>query len=422
MEEKLMINLFRCVRLTRGTVTLDETAIHSNRLLPLLVYFIIHRGSPTSNRQLCEQFMGRGYRNPESTLKNLMYRLRTMLKVLGPEEYINTVTGGYQWNPEIEVETDYGKFEQLGVRIAAEQDPGRKKELCAEAAACYNGNFSPGIAEEEWLLPRAIQYQNQYMKIVRELGGIYEKEGQWPELERLCRDVLETEPFEEEIYCWLIRSLHRQQKYNQALEQYEGAKKLFYENFGIWNPSKLQQVFGEIVSDIGVHTTDIGGVLRESCEKERPQGPFFCDYQIFQQIYRLEMRRVSRMGNSEYILLLTVRRVNDTWKEAVTDSGLTAGTAILEGIIRETLRIGDVAARNGPSQFVLLLSSCSYESGVAVAERICRSFRRKRKKLRIDVGYELEEVSSPWLEMDAREDADRQRGGDPEWAAREIFQ
>lgn len=402
MKNKIKISLFRCVRLTSGNVTLDETAIHSNRLLPLLVYFVIHRDSPLSNRQLCDQFMGQGYRNPESTLKNLMYRLRNMLKVLGPEEYISTVQNGYQWNPEIEVETDYGRFEELSSQIKTEQDPVRKKELCIEAAACYNGNISPGVAGEEWILPKAIQYQNQYIEIARQLGAIYEREKEWAELEKLCREVLETELFEEDVHCWLIRSLHQQQKYNQALEHYESAKKIFYENFGIWNPPKLQETFGELVTDIGVQTTDICGVLKESCEKERPQEAFFCDYQIFQQIYRLEMRRISRIGNSEYIMLLTVRRISEPWREAVTDSGLAAGAEILEGIVRKCLRVGDVVTRNGPTQFVALLSACSYESSVAVAERICRSFMKQRKKLRVEVSYELEELSSPWQEAETR--------------------
>lgn len=399
MENKIKISLFGCVRLANGTVSLDEGVIHSNRLLPLLVYFIVNRGAAIPNRQLCEQFVDGEYRNPEGTLKNLMYRLRGILKALGPEEYICTLPGGYRWNPKLAVETDYEQFEQLCAQIEEEQDVRKKKDLCMKAITCYNGNFSPGIAEETWLLPKGIQYQTQYVDTVKQLGDIYEKEQEWGLLEQLCRDVLVQEPLEEDIHCRLIRSLQRQKKYNQALAHHEGAKKLFYENFGIWNPKRLQQAFDEVTSDIGISTSNLETVLREFFEPKPPDGAFFCDYQVFQQICRLEMRRVGRIGISEYILLRTLRRPGGLWSGAAIDSGLMAGAEALEEILRDVLRIGDAVTRSGPAQFVVLLSSCAYEAGIAVAGRISREFKKKVRKQRIELKYELGEISSPWQEM-----------------------
>ncbi len=178
--------------------------------------------------------------------------------------------------------------------------------------------------------------------------------------------------------------------------QYETAKKQFYENLGIDVPEKLKETFQNVVTDRKVQLNNIASVMAEADEKEEPQGAFFCDYQIFRQIYRLETRRIGRNGVSEYILLLTVQRVGTLWNSAIADTGLVEGANILEQVVRETLRIGDVAARNGPTQFVILLSSCSYEAGIAVMKRIRRNFTKKIRHRRVELKYELEELSFHW--------------------------
>ena len=395
MENRIRIQLFGCVRLTNGSNSIDEGTIHSGRLLTLLSYLIIHRNSPALNKVLCEQIIGEEYKNPEGTLKNLMYRLRGVLRQLGQEEYVCTTSGSYHWNREIPVETDYERFEQLYEQISEEQDQQIKKKLCIEAVECYQGNFLSGIAEESWIIAKYVQYQTQYAEIVSQLSEMYEENQEWVQLEQLCRDALTSEPFVEDIHSCLIRSLQYQKKYNQAMTHYENAKKLFYENFGIWNPKKLQESILDSPKDVGSRVADIAEIEREACEKQSSGGAFLCDYQTFQQIYRFEMQRIGRLGISDYLLLFTLRRQGVLWSNAVIDSGLAHDIQILEKLVCRTLRIGDVVARNSQTQFVILLSSCSYEAGVEIAKRICKDFRRKTKRQKLELGYELREISSP---------------------------
>ena len=78
--------------------------------------------------------------------------------------------------------------------------------------------------------------------------------------------------------------------------------------------------------------------------------------------------------------------------------GLLEGANILEQVVRETLRVGDVVTRNGHVQYVVLLSACSYEASVAVAERIRRKFLKRLRHRRLELRYELEELSLQWKE------------------------
>ena len=392
----LRATIFGTFSLTNGTTVLREEDIRAAKLVQLLVYMISHREKMVTGKRLSELFWSGNSKNPENALKNLIYRLRSVLKGLGPEEYICTQLGGYQWNPQIPVVTDYEEFEELG-RRAAEQEAGpEKKKLCWEVVESYRGDVSSRLTYGAWLQPQIIRYQATYLKTAKMLGGICENEGGWAELEKLCRAAAEHEPLDEDIQCWLVRSLQKQQKYDQALFQYESVKKQYYENLGIRVPEKLQETFRNVVTDGRIQRTDIASITEEAGEKERPSGAFFCDYQIFRQIYRLEMRRIGRSGISEYILLLTVRRLGTLWSGAIADTGLLEGVSILEQVVRTTLRTGDVAARNGPTQYVILLSACSYEAGVSVTKRIRRNFMRKVKHRKLELEYELEELSAQW--------------------------
>lgn len=394
MKNVIKIRLFGSVQLTNDTASICENQIHSHRLLTLLAYLIVHRDDRVPNGTLYKQFIGEKSKNPAATLKNLMYRLRTLLKALGDEEYICTLQDEYRWNPEIPVEVDYEHFEELHTQILAEQDPERKKDLCIEAIECYNGNFSPEIAEERWTVSSVVQNQTQYIEIVNILGKIYEKERDWEKLEALCRKALALEPFEEDFHSLLIRSLRQQNKFSQAMEQYESAKKIFYENFGVWDQEKLRASFERETQNPMELIMDLSDIQEEFMEKDPLKGAFFCDYQSFQQIYRVEVRRAGRVGISEYILLLTVRRWGGLSEKTVIDAGMTFGMEVLEKSIRKVLRMGDVVTRGSQTQFLVLLSSCSYETGVMVAERIYKEFKKKLRNQKLDLRYELREIFS----------------------------
>ncbi len=394
----LNATIFGTFSLSDGAAVLREEDIRADKLVQLLVYLISYRDKVITRKRLSELFCSENSKNPENALKNLIYRLRNKLKTLGPKEYICTLPGGYQWNPEIPIETDYEKFKKLDSEIKKQTDDPHRELLCREVLACYQGDISIKLASETWIQNQAVDYQTIYMRSAKMLCDIYERETGWEELESLCREVVEYEPLDADIQSWLVMSLQKQQKYDQAMFQYENAKKQFYENLGIRVPEKLQNTFQKVVTDGRIQLNGIESIMEEAEEKMKPQGVFFCDYQIFRQIYRLEVRRVGRMGISEYILLLSVRRVGSLWSGVALDGGLVEAVALLEKIVKETLRVGDVASRNGPTQYVILLSACSYEAGVSVMKRIQKKFLRKIKNRKIELEYELEELSARWKE------------------------
>lgn len=392
--KKIKMQLFGSFLLTSDEASLGEEKIHSNKITRLLVYLLIHRDYLLTHSQLIEVFWEDNSKNPENALKNLMYRIRNELKELGDEKFICTVQGAYRWNPEIEVETDYEKFEHSAKKLSLTDDTEEKEKLCREIIDRYRGNVSAKISSESWIIPTVTWYKSMYMDAVKTLCGILESRGEWNEIGILCNKALTIDSLDEDVYCYLIRSLRGQKKYDLAISQYENANKLFYESMGIRYPSKLRRVFQEMLSETGVHMTNIENLLEEIRDSMRPNGAFFCDYQIFRQIYQIETRRLERLGIAEYIMLLTLRRNSKIWKEAVVDRGLVEGMDILEESLRNSLRSGDVASRYSTNQFIILLPTCTYESSVKVMERIKKKFYGSVKKQRLELLYEMSELTT----------------------------
>ncbi len=395
MKTKIKLQLFGKFTLTNGQKTLNEETLHSKKLTRMLAYIIVNRDAILSHQRLIEVFWEDESRSPEGALKNLMYRLRTAMKELGDEQFICTLPGAYQWNPEIEVEADYERFEALAAKVRGSLAEGEDIEkTCEEAIACYQGNVSARIAEEPWILSKTIWYQSLFMDIVKTLCVIYKNARKWELLEQVCNQALAVDAYDEDIHCWMLESLKGQKKYKLAVTHYERAGKLFYENMGIRLSSRMQEIYQNLMRESGGSISDITGMIDETREHERPSGAYLCEYGVFRQLYHIEARRVTRLGIAEYIMLMTIQTRGFNFTGDRIGSELGKAMDLLERMICESLRVGDVVARYSPTQYIILLPACAFESGTAIADRIRRNFKKHAGRFHCDVTYELAEISA----------------------------
>lgn len=389
--KKVKMQLFRSFSLTYGDKVLEEDSIRSNKITKMLVFLLMNREHPLTRQRLIEIMWDDDTKNPEGALKNLMYRIRNALKSLGDDEFICTAQSGYRWNPEIEVETDYEELERLGAQLESSKELGteEKYKVCAKILERYKDNVTSSLTAESWMLSKIVWYRSIYIHAGKCLCQLLEEEEDWGRLEIVSSDILETEPFDEDFHVWLLTSLYGQNKYDQALVQYEKSKKSLYENLGISSPEKLCRVFNEKISEISDEITDIRRLLDETKEQEKQDGVYFCDYEIFRQIYRIEIRRMDRIGFAEHVLLLTLRKKEIDPAGMMIDAILKEGMEVLEQVIRKSLRRGDIAARYSQTQFIVLLPMCTYESGVKVVKRIQKNFRENCSRRGLELVYEL---------------------------------
>ena len=112
---------------------------------------------------------------------------------------------------------------------------------------------------------------------------------------------------------------------------------------------------------------------------------FMCDYNVvFREIYRLEQRRMERLGISEYMVLFTIGTVNgDINKGETVVKYLKEATKYLCEAIENSLRSGDVASRCSELQYVVLLPDCPEHNVDDVAVRIINNYIELLRKNRI---------------------------------------
>ena len=116
--------LFTQLELTEQDRKLSQEQIRSDMVSRLLSYLICHRNSSVTVSELTENLWPDDRsENPAGALKNLMYRLRNILKkAWGDGEFVITGRGNYRWNPEYPVLVDAEEFERLFKEAKSEQD------------------------------------------------------------------------------------------------------------------------------------------------------------------------------------------------------------------------------------------------------------------------------------------------------------
>lgn len=392
--KKIKLQLFGSFCLQSDTGVLSEELLSSNQLLRLLTYILIYRNKVLTHQDLIEQFWDNDLKNPKGSLKNMIYRLRNAMKVLGEDEYICTLYEAYQWNPEIEVEADYEQWEKLVKELHFTADEEKREKLSTEIVSRYNGNITARVAGESWILSRVVGYQSHYLDTVKILCEILEKQKRWAEMENYCNGAMKVDSLDEDIHCMYLRSLYGQSKYDLAFLHYEKVNKMFYESMGNYYPEKLRSEFQKLLSENSGSILDAEEVHKELTGEEETKGAFFCDYQVFRQIYKMEARRLKRLGLAEYVMLLTLKRKNEVYEGKAVDPVLEKGMSQLEELLRSSLRVGDVLTRYSITQFIVLLPACSYESGIKVGKRIEKQFQNAIKKMRLELSIEIMELTA----------------------------
>ena len=394
----LTVKSFGKFQITYGEHILNDELLRSDMLKKLLMYMLTHREHPASIQELSEALWSEDeIDNPAGALKNLMYRLRTIMKKhISDDKFIITSQGAYAWNNEIEVEMDAEVFEEYCKNAKSSRDEAVILQNYESAVALYKGEFMENALDHHWAVTLSTYYHSMFLNAVKTLAEMYTKMERYQDIEDLSVHALRMDRVDEDLYCYHITALINGNKYDLAMKRYDEAVKTLQDALGVHNPAKLQKVQQELLKmNKGTAPEALEHIHDDMVEEEESVGVYFCGYPIFKEIYRLEVRKNSRLGEAEYIVLFTLElndklsADNDKMKKFLVEQGMKN----LKNTLKKVLRIGDVAARYSDSQFIVLLPTCTYESSVAVAKRVTENFATLDKAKRVAIKTEFEQLS-----------------------------
>ena len=413
VKNQFYIEMFGQFCISGQGKSLDEDEIRSDMLIKLITYIYCHRKKELAVQELVEALWDEDESaNPAGALKNLVYRLRTMLKKAWPEyEFIITRRGAYKWNEEVPIASDMEVLEKGIARAAKESNPEKQAAIYLQALDVYKGPFLPKIGGEHWIAPWTTHYHSMYISTVKTVAELLEEQQQYEQMERVCNYALQMDQLSEELYCCVIRALVKQKKIKLAEKQYKKAVDILYENLGVSPSDELKNLYQEFLKMTNDEEQNLS-LIQERLKEEPQMGAFLCEYGMFKKTYQLEKCRAERYGISVFLMLVTVEPLWDVRPESQAYMNLiNDGMEKVEYVLLNRLRSGDVIARYSTSQYIALLPTCQYETAKMVSERIASEFeKRYRIKSKAKLHFGLEEVDVSDLISGEKVGDDRRKG------------
>jgi DNA-binding SARP family transcriptional activator len=370
----------------------------SKTLIKLMAYIFSHRKEHISSSRIAAVlYEDTEIADPVSDARNLIWRLRKLFKKVWGEvgcTFLMTDGSDYYWNPDICLVIDAEQMEALSREAEQVVSEKEKIEKYSQAAALYQGNYMEGYDDLQWVAYLSVYYQTCYLRVVKKLAELLEKNKRYEEVQKLMDESLRWEPLDEELYVCFIRSLIRLGYTELALQEYKKAEAFLYENLGHSSSlNHLHQLYeDEFMGRMHGGEKNIHEIQME-LQGDLTSGPFFCEYVVFKQIYRLESQKRMRLGlTARQSLILVGIRVEDAESEEQERKLLGRGMLKLEDALQKSLRSGDIITRYSDRQFLFMLSSCGDKNAAEVQKRLEKEFRRQSRKKNVRLEYSQAEM------------------------------
>lgn len=395
MPNPIRIEMFGGLTISIGDVVIKDSSARSYQLWNFMEYLIAFRNKTISQEELVQALWSEDdIDNPASALKNLAYRVRSLFGSHGipfAKKIITFSKGSYQWNNSLSSVVDIEQFEDYHKKASNTSNPLEYRiDRYMMAISLYKGDFLPGSAHRAWVVPVSSYYRSMYFKCVYEVLRLLVEQDRYQEVEMICKRALIIDQFEENAHKYLILSLIKQGQQSKAIAHYKFVADLFLRELGV-NPSpSLRNLYRQISKTTHSVEIDIGIIQQDLRETECSDGAFYCEYEVFKNIYQVQVRAAPRTGQQIFVSLLSVTDAEGN----VPDSELRKKA--MDGlfkVIQNSTRRCDVFARFSATQYVLILPTTSPENCEMIMGRIVRQFRHDYRTRPIEVHTKIQPIT-----------------------------
>ncbi len=395
VRPEFYVRVFSQLEISDGSITVSQEMFRSDMVVKLIAYLVLHRERSCTITEITEALWPEdASANPAGALKNLAYRLRTILKKFWPGvEFVVTGKGSYTWNPELVTKVDIDDMKACWQAMKEAFDPEERIRLNFMAIRLYRGKLLADYCSDHWIMPRTAYYENQYTEMVKTLAGDLEAMERFPEMEDVCLQAITLEPLDEKLHVLLIRAYLSENKTEEAENHYRLTEKLLYDNMGVGPSEELRTLFASMMNRDHKQELDIGVIQFDLREEAKDKGAFFCSYAVFKKVYELEARRVRRLGMTVYIALLTIY-TDDKKQSQMSDylEVMEKASVQIRKVVQASLRSGDVFCRYSLNQFLIMLPYRPYENAKRVMERIFKGYEKVPRRAKVRLQYSLKEM------------------------------
>ncbi len=375
---KISVQYFGDFKILYDDMPLVGNKVHKESQFNRLLLALFYAGSSGMDKAALEKFVVGDFESEEehSALRIIVYKAKKKLQTLGinHKDPIFQKKGIYYWTPDIPVESDCGKFDELFEQAEAIEMQSSSKMLekklflYMEAAYLYKGEFLEAYAAETSIAMIAKKYRDRFKVCVEQAAYLLEQLKDWDNLEMLGKFATTAQP-----YCdWealVMQALVEKRKFEEASDYYSDVVDSYLKDCGIYPSDKLTSIM-DGMSENQKENIDTLDDIQNILDELRPDidGGYYCSFPVFKGIYQMAVRSMERTGVTAYLLLCKL--LDNSGNKVENDEISTR----LGNAIRVSIRHGDMYTDYGKGQFLVLLTNTSLENCEIVQKRIDKAF------------------------------------------------
>jgi len=276
----------------------------SDKALRMFKYFLLNRHKEIYNEELVEVFWPNI--DPDTGKKRLYNTIYLLRKNLGIKDIVINKTTSYKFNENYSCWIDWERFLDIYDSL---NDNVTVDEL-KEAIELYKGDLMPGLRYEYWVEEIRTNIKEKYLDLIYQLSEKLYKNNEYLEALKYLKKGINEELYREEYYNLAMKILVQTGRVYEALTVYEKYKKLIKDDLGIDPGSTINQTYHDIKNCeiIKKHVRD----------DIKTKGALICNIDVFNKIYELENRQISRTDKHFTLLEMDFSEV-DLGENSVED-------------------------------------------------------------------------------------------------------
>lgn len=388
MEHSVRIQMMGNYLIFIDEQRIENPVIRSRKGSALLAFLILHRGYQVRNQRLLRELWSDNIvTNPENALKTLVSRTRSMLNQMadGLGACLVSDRGAYHWEQREGVRVDALELMDLFDTLERIKDKDEKREIYKKLLSLYKGDlYQTGSLEEE--AAYAERMHRQYLEAVYNYIEMLREEEAYNEISAVCRTALEVDNFDDRLHIELMKSMVHLNRVSDAMAQYRHAANITYRYLGAEPSENMREFYAHLNRSRKSLKFNLDAIRNELRQSSKEHGAFVCDYNMFKEIYNLEMRNLERLGTTMFLGVIMIGNAEDNEMDFIRQDNIMSG---LIEILRTNLRKGDIITHFAPTIVALLLPTVNYDTGSMVMERVRQLFYKRYPNSNIPFHHRL---------------------------------
>lgn len=357
----------------------------------LIVYLILNRNHNLTTSKLIDFLWAEGDSDkPEGALRNLVYRARKeMKKFFDDVNCIQSQGHSYHWNLEVECKIDYEEILKLANRVEQEQDWERKYEKCLNLLGKYDHDFLPEFNYNNWIMQMNNVLETNCLEAVLHTLELLKEQEKYKEILKITNHPNIQKLFDSHLYEMKLLAYYKTGQIDTALSFYRQTVDYYYSQFGMSVSQKMKDIYQLILDTAPATQINVEELEHNLTNTGDFESTFYCDFDVFKNIYQVNLRSARRSMKARVLALLTI----DDQSEHLTEKELQEESKILRSVIAGSLRKNDVFSKFNMTQFSLIVASPDIEGAEIAVNRIQKRYDEKKKHSYVVLKKDLKKIN-----------------------------